>query len=120
VPDENGIVMVNSCASAVAWTLTSDGNWVHRFSVLGASAVTAKAAKARYGRAKVSGRVAKTFPGKVKLTVACPGKRARSTFVSTEKGRWSREVNAKRGCRIDAAIAARAGWAGSAASARVS
>lgn len=120
VPDENGIVMVNSCASPVAWTLTSDGNWVHRFTVLGASAVTAKAAKARDGRAKISGTVAKTYPGKVKLTVACPGKRARSTFVSTNKGRWSREVNASRGCRIDATIAARKGWEASAASARVS
>jgi hypothetical protein len=120
VPNPDGSISMNSCDSPVAWTLTSDGNWVHRFSVLGASAVTAKAATARDRRAKISGTVAKTFPGRVKLTVACPGKRARSTFVSVEKGRWSREVNAKRGCKIDATIAARKGWAASAASARVS
>jgi hypothetical protein len=119
VPHPDGSISMSSCDSPVAWTLTSDGNWVHRVSVLGASAVTAKAAKARDARAKVSGTVAKTFPGKVKLTVACPGKRARSTFVLTQKGRWSREVNAERGCKLDATIAARRGWAASAASARV-
>jgi hypothetical protein len=119
VPNPDGSALVNSCDSPVAWTLVSDGRWVHRFSVVGASAVTAKAAKARDGRARASGTVAKTFPGKVKLTVACPGQRARSTFVSAEKGRWSRRVNAKRGCNIDATIASRKGWAASAASARV-
>jgi hypothetical protein len=119
VPGPDGSISWNSCDSPVAWTLTSDGNWVHRFSVLGASAVTATAAKARAGRAKVRGTVAKTFQGKVKLTVACPGKRTRNTFVSAEKGRWSRKVNAKRGCTIDATIAARKGWAASTASARI-
>ena len=120
VPNPDGSISPSPCGSTVAWTLTSDGNWAHRFSVLGASAVTARAGKARDGRAKVSGTVAKTFPGKVKLTVACPGKRTRSTFVSAEKGRWSREVNARRGCKIDVSVAARKGWAASAESARVS
>ena len=98
VPNPDGSISMSSCDSPVAWTLTSDGNWVRRFSVLTArGAVTATAAKARDRRVKVSGTVAKTFQGKVKLTVACPGKRTRSTFVPAERGRWSRAVNAKRG-----------------------
>ena len=101
------------------FSLPMDGRWVHRLTVLGASAVTAKSSKARDGRAKVSGRVAGAFPGKVKLTVACPGKRARSTFVPTADGRWGRNVFAERGCSIKATIAARTGWAASEATARV-
>ncbi|MDA0180037.1 hypothetical protein OJ997_07000 [Solirubrobacter phytolaccae] len=108
---------VSSCGGP--FTLSLDGRWVHRFTVLGASAVTTKAGKARAGRAKVSGQIAKTFPGKVRLTVACPGKRERTTFVPTADGRWSRTVLAKRGCTVKAAVAARTGWAASEASARV-
>lgn len=119
-PDANGGIVATSCDTPVPVTLTHDGNWVHRFTVLGASAVTAKAAKARDGRAKVSGTIAAQFPGKVRLTVACPGKRARTTFVATKDGRWNRTANAKRGCRIDASVAARPGWADSAAAVRVS
>ncbi|HWK29388.1 MAG TPA: hypothetical protein VNS09_22685 [Solirubrobacter sp.] len=116
-PDANGVVMVNTCGGP--YSIVHDGRWVHRLTVLGASAVTAKARKARHGRAKVSGTVAKTFSGKVRLTVACPGKRARTTLVATGAGRWSRTVHAKHGCRIVAAVAARPGWAASETSARV-
>jgi len=76
--------------------------------------------QARDGRARVRGRVAQDYPGKVKLTVACPGKRARSTFVPARRGRWSRDVSAKRGCKITAAASGRKGWAASRAVARVS
>jgi hypothetical protein len=117
VPDANGFFPGNSCGGP--FTIVYDGRWVHRFTVLGASAVTAEAGKARDGRAKVSGTVARTFPGKVRLTVACPRRRARTTFVDTAKGRWSRTVNATRGCEITAAVAARQGWAASEASTRV-
>lgn len=116
-PPPGAVVGVNSCDGP--FSLTMDGRWVHRLTVLGASAVTAKSGKARDGRANVNGRVATAFPGKVKLTVACPGKRARSTFVPTADGRWSRTVFAKRGCGIKATIAARKGWAASEAAARV-
>ncbi len=100
-------------------SVSHDGRWIHRLTVIGDSAVTAKAAKARDGRAKVRGRVAKAFEGKVRLTIACPGKRARTTFVSSAEGRWSRTVFAKRGCTIKAAVTARKGWAASEASARI-
>jgi hypothetical protein len=101
------------------FTVAMDGRWAHRLTVLGASAVTAKSAKARHGRAKISGRVAPAFPGKVKVTVACPHERVRSTFVPTADGRWSRKVLAKHGCSIKATIAARKGWAPSQAVTRV-
>ena len=88
------------------------GTWTNRFSVVGTSHVTVTAAKARDHRAKVSGTIAEAFPGKVRLTDACPDKRARTTFVSVENGRWSRMVIAKRGCRIDAAVATPPGMGG--------
>jgi hypothetical protein len=108
---------INSCDDIR--TIVQDGRWSHRLTVVGASAVTAKAGKARDGRTKVSGRVATAFTGKVKLTVKCPGKRARTTFVPTEAGRWNRTVAADRGCSVAAAVSARPGWAASAASVTV-
>lgn len=119
VPDANGHITGTSCDRDTPLTVTHDGRWVHRITVLGASAVTAKAAKARDGRAKVSGTIAAAFPGKVRLAVACPGKRTRTTFVAPRNGRWSRKVHAKRGCRVEVSVAARQGWAESADSARV-
>jgi hypothetical protein len=116
-PPPGPVVGVNSCDGP--FSVTMDGRWVHRLTVLGASAVTAKSGPARHGRAKVSGRIATAFGGKVKLTVACPGKRARSTFVATAEGRWGRRVFATRGCAIKATIAARKGWAASEAGTRV-
>jgi hypothetical protein len=108
-----------SCDTPVPFTLTHDGNWTHRFTVLGASAVTAKAAKARDRRAQISGTVAAQYPGKVRLTVRCPGRRARTAFLTPRSGRWSRTVIAERGCRIDASAATRKGWVESATSVRV-
>jgi hypothetical protein len=117
-PPPPGVLVVrNSCDGP--FSVTMDGRWAHRLTVVGASAVTVRSGKARDGRAKVSGRVATAFAGRVKLTVACPGKRTRSTFVPTADGRWSRKVFAKRGCSIKAAIAARQGWAASEAATRV-
>jgi hypothetical protein len=118
VPDANGVITPSPCGGRPL-TIVYDGRWVHRFTVLGASAVTAKAGKARNGRAKVDGTIAKNFPGRIRLTVACPGKRARTTLVETAHGRWSRRVHAKRGCRIAAAVAARQGWTASEASTRI-
>ncbi len=120
VPNADGFIGISSCDTPVPLTLFHDGNWVHRFTILGASAVTARAGKARGGRVKVSGTIAAQFPGKVRLTVACPGKRARTTFVATKKRRWNRTAKAKRGCRINASVAARPGWVASTASVRVS
>jgi hypothetical protein len=116
-PPQDPALGISTCNGP--FSLLEDGRWVHRLTVIGASAITAKAGKARDGRAKVSGRVAKAFPGKVRLTVACAGKRARTTFVPTAGGRWSRTVLARRGCNIKAAVAAREGWAASEASARI-
>jgi hypothetical protein len=118
IPDTRPPDVVAPCGRG-PWTLLQDGRRVHRLTVIRASAVTANAAKARHGRAKVSGRVAKAFPGKIRLTVACPGKRARTTFVATADGRWGRTMIAKRGCTIKAAAAAREGWAASETSARI-